>query len=113
MNNRVRNAKIKIRYLKDINSSKFLNQYKIAQKASLKRVDNHLIIDSHNCTEKIIKVLEISPFTHGGLHLEQWVKVKFINKDEMIQEWYFLEDSWFGLGNGNKKLVAILKEKIN
>lgn len=103
--------KVKIKYLQDINQPKWLNHYKIAESAYLISNNNQLFIEGYIIDEEIIQLLEIEPFSHGGLHTEKWVKVKFINQDEIIQELYLLESSWFGLGNGNRKLLTLLKEK--
>lgn len=108
--------KVKIRYLKNINISKWLNHYKIAQKALLISSENKLLIEGQNMKEEISKLHEISTYSHGNMHIEQWLKVIFFNEKDDEIELYILEDTWLGLGNifgGNKKLEKLLRKKAS
>lgn len=106
--------KIKVRYLKGINVSKWLNHYKISQKATLICTDNLLRLEGNRINEEINKILSVTSFSFGGLHYEKWLKLTFLNDRGNQLELYLMSGSWFGLENlilGNKRLFKLLRGK--
>lgn len=65
------NKKIKIRYLRSLNISKWLNHYKNAEKGTLHLKDNKLELRGPLLNEEIVKLIDASYHSIGGIHTER------------------------------------------
>lgn len=105
---------IRVRYLKSLNSPKWLNHFKLSVVAYLGYHHGILVIKGNRIYSEIHKIVEISDVSLGGLHFESWVKIDFDNQFGKNQILYILNGDWFTFDyfiSGNKKIVSLLKNE--
>lgn len=103
----------KVKYLNHLDLSKWFNHYKEADKAVIKQIDNALWIKGNRISREISKVTSLSDEAVGGIHLEKWVRINYVNGLGKNETLYVLSSKWFGLDNvfnGNEALKTFLQD---
>jgi hypothetical protein len=108
-------SEIKVRVLRTINHSRFLNLYKMAEPAQLCINGKSLALKGPKISREIKGHVEVEPSNSKGLRNANWLRIEFQNSKSETEILYLSNGSFFGLNSliSKSRPISELLDKWN